>query len=59
MKTLRIIQWYTGEIARHQIRIVTACPSMELVGAFVYHAEKNGLDAGEIAGRLICHWDEC
>ena len=23
---------------------------MELVGAFVYHAEKNGLDAGEIAG---------
>jgi hypothetical protein len=50
MQKLKIIQWYTGEIARHQIRVVQACPTMELVGAFVYHAEKVGLDAGEIAG---------
>ena len=50
MKKLRIIQGYTGEIARHQIRVVNACPSMEIVGALVYHEEKNGMDVGEIAG---------
>ena len=47
---LKIIQWYTGEIARHQIRVIADCPSMELVGAYVHHDEKNALDAGEIAG---------
>jgi 4-hydroxy-tetrahydrodipicolinate reductase len=50
MKKLKIIQWYTGEIARHQIRVIAASPSMELVGAYVHHEEKNGVDAGEIAG---------
>lgn len=50
MKKLKIIQWFTGDIACHQIRIIERCPSMELVGAFVYHEEKNGKDAGEIAG---------
>ncbi|MDX1734513.1 MAG: hypothetical protein R3228_09100 [Halioglobus sp.] len=50
MEKIRVIQWYTGEIARHQIRVIAACPSMELVGAFVFHPEKVGLDAGEIAG---------
>lgn len=50
MKKLKIIQWYTGEIARHQIRVIAACPSMELVGAYVHHEEKHGVDAGEIAG---------
>ena len=50
MKKIRVIQWYTGEIARHQIRVVAGCPGMELVGAFVFHEEKVGLDAGELAG---------
>jgi hypothetical protein len=50
MKKIKVIQWYTGEIARHQIRVLAKCPSMELVGAFVFHQEKAGLDAGEIAG---------
>lgn len=50
MKKLKIIQWYTGEIARHQIRVINNCPTLELVGAFVHHEEKVGLDAGEIAG---------
>ena len=50
MKTIRVIQWFTGEIARHQIRLVAECPSMELVGAVVFHEEKAGLDAGELAG---------
>ena len=50
MKKLRIIQWYTGDIAQHQIRVLAAAPSMELVGAFVFHKQKVGLDAGKIAG---------
>jgi hypothetical protein len=50
MKKLKIIQWYTGDIACHQIRVIHACPSMELVGAYVHHPEKAGKDAGEIAG---------
>ena len=49
-KKLKIIQWYTGEIARHQIRVVAACPTMELVGAFVHHEDKVGVDAGVVAG---------
>ncbi|MFO0694183.1 MAG: hypothetical protein U0230_11550 [Polyangiales bacterium] len=50
MKKLRVIQWYTGVIAKHQIRLVHSHPSMELVGGYVHHAEKSGLDLGEIAG---------
>ncbi|MDE0951559.1 MAG: hypothetical protein OSA45_09830 [Halioglobus sp.] len=50
MGKIRVIQWFTGEIARHQIRVIAQCPSMELVGAFVFHTEKVGIDAGVIAG---------
>jgi hypothetical protein len=50
VKKLKIIQWYTGDIACHQIRLIQSCPSLELVGAFVHHAEKAGRDVGEIAG---------
>ena len=50
METLRVIQWFTGDIACHQIRLVHDHPGLDLVGAFVWHDEKVGLDAGEIAG---------
>ena len=50
MNKLKVIQWYTGDIACHQIRVVDRCPSMEIVGAVVHHEAKVGLDAGEIAG---------
>jgi hypothetical protein len=40
MTKLKVIQWYTGEIARHQIRVIAQCPSMELVGAFVHHEDR-------------------
>lgn len=50
MNKIKVIQGYTGDIARHQIRIIAACPWMELVGAYVHHEVKNGVDAGEIAG---------
>ena len=47
---IRVIQWFTGDIACHQIRLVHDHPDLELVGAFVWHDEKVGRDAGEIAG---------
>ena len=47
---LKVIQWYTGEIARHQIRTIAQSRSLELVGAFVHHEEKAGVDVGTIAG---------
>ena len=47
---LKVIQWYTGEIGRHQIRTIARSPLFELVGAFVHHREKSGVDAGTIAG---------
>jgi hypothetical protein len=50
MAKIKVIQWYTGEIARHQIRVLAQCPTMELVGAFVFHEEKAGQDVGVIAG---------
>jgi hypothetical protein len=46
----RVIQWFTGDIACHQIRLVADNPALALVGAFVWHDEKVGRDAGEIAG---------
>lgn len=46
----RVIQWYTGSIAREQIRLIAQHPELTLVGAVVHHAEKVGRDAGEIAG---------
>ena len=36
-RKLKVIQWYTGEIARHQIRSIAGSPWLELVGAFVHH----------------------
>ncbi len=50
MEPIKVVQWFTGDIAQHQIRLVAAHPSMELVGAFVFHDAKVGHDAGEIAG---------
>ena len=50
MTKLRVVQGYTGDIAQHQIRLLADHPTMELVGAYVFHAEKAGRDAGEIAG---------
>lgn len=48
--TIKVIQWYTGDIACHQIRTIAASDRFELVGAVVHHQDKHGLDAGEIAG---------
>ncbi len=50
VRKFRVIQWFTGDIACHQIRLIAEHPSLELVGAFVWHEDKVGRDAGDIAG---------
>ena len=42
MDKIKVIQWFTWEIARHRIRVIATCPTMELVGAFVFHMKKPG-----------------
>lgn len=49
-RPIRVVQWFTGEIACHQIRAISATPWLELAGAVVHHPEKEGLDVGDIAG---------
>ena len=46
----RVIQWATGGVGRAAIEGVADHPDLELVGCWVHGAEKDGRDAGEIAG---------
>jgi len=46
----RVIQWATGGVGRAAIEAITRHPQLELVGAWVHSAAKDGRDAGEIAG---------
>lgn len=48
--TLRIVEWSTGNVGRHAIAGIDARPDLELVGVWVSSAEKEGRDAGELAG---------
>jgi len=48
---LRVIQWATGNQGVEAIRAIIDRPDLELVGAKVYSDDKEGLDAGVIAGR--------
>jgi hypothetical protein len=46
----RVIQWATGGVGRAAIQGVLRHPELELVGCWVHSADKNGRDAGELAG---------
>lgn len=48
--TLRVIQWSTGYTGTHALRYILGNPSLELVGLRCFSEEKEGRDAGEIAG---------
>ncbi|MDA8365527.1 MAG: dihydrodipicolinate reductase [Actinomycetota bacterium] len=47
----RVVQWATGNQGVEAIRAVLDRPDLELVGAKVYSEEKEGVDAGVLAGR--------
>jgi hypothetical protein len=49
-KPHRVIQWATGSIGKAQLREIIERPDLELVGAFVYGADKVGVDAGTLCG---------
>ena len=50
----RVVQWATGNQGVEAIRAVLDRPDFELVGAKVYGHEKEGSDAGVLAGREPC-----
>ena len=48
--TYRVIQWATGGVGRAAIEGIVRHPDLELVGCWVHSAEKDGQDAGSLAG---------
>jgi hypothetical protein len=51
VKKYRVVQWATGGMGRNVLRALIDHPSMELVGVYVYGADKAGRDAGELSRR--------
>ena len=50
----KVVQWATGSQGVEAIRAVLDRPDLELVGAKVYSDDKEGIDAGVLAGRAPC-----
>jgi 4-hydroxy-tetrahydrodipicolinate reductase len=48
--TYRVIQWSTGNVGRHALRLIANHPELELVGLWVHSPEKAGRDVGELCG---------
>ena len=48
--TYKVIQWSTGNVGRHAVRLIAEHPDLELVGLWVHSEDKAGRDAGEIVG---------
>jgi 4-hydroxy-tetrahydrodipicolinate reductase len=46
----RVVQWSTGNVGRHALRLIARHPELELVGLWVHDPAKVGRDAGELAG---------
>ena len=46
----KVIQWSTGNVGRHAVRLIVEHPELELVGLWVHSEEKAGRDAGELVG---------
>jgi len=48
--TYRVIQCFSGAVGKTNIRRAANDPRVEIVGLLVHHADKEGRDAGELAG---------
>ncbi|MET7773340.1 dihydrodipicolinate reductase [Nocardia sp. NPDC005366] len=48
---LRVVQWATGGLGQAAIGAVLDHPDLELAGAWVHSAHKDGVDLGELIGR--------
>ncbi|HTR69562.1 MAG TPA: dihydrodipicolinate reductase [Mycobacteriales bacterium] len=49
-RTYRVVQWAAGRMGKKAIRAVVDHPDLELVGLYVHSADKEGKDAGVLAG---------
>ena len=49
-KTYRVVQWSAGRMGKKSLRGVVDHPDLELVGLYVYSEDKEGVDAGVLAG---------
>ncbi len=49
-RSIRVVQWATGNIGTRSLRAVIKHPGIELVGLWVYGDAKVGTDAGELCG---------
>lgn len=47
---MRVVQWSTGNVGRHAIAGIDAHPLLTLAGVWVSTPDKEGRDAGELAG---------
>ena len=47
---IRVVQWGTGNVGRQSMGAVVRRPDMDLVGVYVTNPDKEGHDAGELAG---------
>jgi 4-hydroxy-tetrahydrodipicolinate reductase len=50
VRRYRVVQWATGNVGSRALRRAIEHPQLELVGVYVYGADKVGRDAGELAG---------
>ncbi|MGA7051968.1 MAG: dihydrodipicolinate reductase [Mycobacterium sp.] len=50
MAGTRIVQWTTGQVARHAVKSVLERPGLDLVGAYAFSADKVGRDVGDLIG---------
>ncbi len=46
----RVIQWGTGNVGKHGLRLIVERPDFELAGVRVYNPDKVGVDAGDLLG---------
>src|SRR5690349_24243249 len=49
-RPLRVIQWTTGNIGKRSLHAIIGRDDMELVGVYAHGADKQGVDAAELAG---------
>ena len=49
-RSLRVVQWATGNIGLRSLRAILEHPEMELAGVWVSSTDKVGRDAGELCG---------
>ncbi len=50
MTRLRVVQWSTGGVGAIALRAIAERSDLELVGVWVHGSDKDGRDAGELAG---------